>query len=193
MTTLASRILRALAPAALLCVLSAGAAAQVVAAPPERRDTAAADTARRDSVPEDDTRIRGITPGGAFLRSVVLPGWGQSAIGANARGGIYFAAEAGSLWMVYKSSRKLSEAEEMQDYLRETGQLEPDRLLPLVRDRRAQREDWITLSVFILLFSGADAFVATHLADFDAHVGVLPTPDGGMAVGATIPVGGGGR
>jgi hypothetical protein len=187
--TSASRILRALAPAALLLALSAGAGAQVVTPPPQRGDTAARDTARRDSVPPDDVRIRGITPGGAFLRSVVLPGWGQSSIGASGRGGIYFAAEAGSLWMVYKSSRKLREAEEMQDYLRETGELAEDRLLPLVRDRKAQREDWITMSVFILFFSGADAFVATHLADFDAHVGALPTPDGGVAVGVTVPVG----
>lgn len=192
-TNPASLVRTALAAAALALSLAGGAGAQVVTAPPVRGEPAPADSAARDTVPDEEIRIRGVTPGGAFLRSVVLPGWGQSSIGASGRGGIYFAAEAGSLWMVYKSGRKLREAEEMQAYMRETGQLAEDRLLPLVRDRKAQREDWITLSVFILLFSGADAFVATHLADFDAHVGALPTPDGGVAIGASIPVGGAGK
>ena len=74
----------------------------------------------------------------------------------------------------------------MQDYLRETGQLEEDRLLPLVRDRRAQREDWITLSVFILLFSGADASreggqILAHKTSTDGVTWSAPVMDVGTA------------
>ena len=35
-----------------------------------------------------------VTPGGAFLRAVLIPGWGHVSIGANARAGVYFAIES---------------------------------------------------------------------------------------------------
>ena len=102
---------------------------------------------------------------------------------------LYFALEAGSLWMVYKSDRRLQEARARERALIASGQLDEGETSGLVRDRRAQREDWITLSVFWLFFSGADAFVAAHLRDFDEHVGVDPGPTGGLQFQASIPVG----
>lgn len=130
----------------------------------------------------------GISPGGAFARSLVLPGWGQSVLGAPERGGLYFALEAGSLWMVWRSARKLDEAERFQDELRRTGQLAPTDRTALVRARSQQREDWITLSVFWLFFSGADAFVTAHLQDFDERIEIGATPDGqALQVGASVP------
>ena len=144
--------------------------------------------ARRDTIPADSTWR--ITPKGAFLRSLVLPGWGQSELGMPGRGGVYFALEAGSLWMLWKSGEKLQEARELETIARETGQIGIDDKHPLVRDRENQREDWLTLSIFWLFFSGADAFVAAHLQDFDVHVNAVPRPDGAMEVQATIPVGG---
>lgn len=162
-----------------------------------RAQVTPADTARRrplveapDTVVVDTAAMRrGISPRGAFLRSLVLPGWGQSELGVPERGIIYFTLEAGSLWMVWKSTQKLYEAKDRERFLRATGQLEPGQRSGLVRDRRAQREDWLTLSIFWLFFSGADAFVAAHLRDFDAHVGVQPTGDGAVRLQATIPVG----
>src|SRR5213082_3587186 len=65
-----------------------------------------------------------VSPRSAFLRSLVLPGWGQSSIGAPGRGAVYFALESGSLWMVYKSDQKLQEARELQSARREMGLLE---------------------------------------------------------------------
>ena len=159
-------------------------------------DTARADTARplvvRDTAAQaarDTVRRRRVSPRDAFLRSVILPGWGQSTVGAPGRGAVYFTLEAASLWMVYKSDQKLDEARAQEAVLRETGQLEEGDISPLVRARKNQREDWITLSVFWLFFSGADAFVAAHLRDFDEHVGVEPTPDGGLRLQGSIPVG----
>lgn len=179
-----------LAFALALLALPRAAAAQ----DPVPADTARADTARAPLVVRGDTvavpdSVQGISPRGAFLRSLVLPGWGQSELGAPGRGGVYFALEAGSLWMLIKSNRKLAEAREGQRIARETGQLGPTETDPLVRDRQNQREDWLTLSIFWLFFSGADAFVAAHLQDFDVHVNAVPRPDGALQVQATIPLG----
>jgi hypothetical protein len=162
--------------------------AQAVVEPPapsldEAAEAAAVTAAAADTLPPGY-----ISPRTAFLRSLVLPGWGQSSLGAPGRGSIYFALEAGSLWMTYKSHRKLREAERGQAVLRELGQLPLNQRTPLVRDRRAQREDWITLSVFFLFFSGADAFVAAHLQDFEERVEVRPTAGGGVELRASVPL-----
>jgi hypothetical protein len=180
------RAVLALAMALALCALPHAAAAQ----DPAPRDTARAPLrVRGDTVAVPDS-LQEISPRGAFLRSLVLPGWGQSELGAPGRGGVYFALEAGSLWMLVKSDRKLDEARERQRVARETGQLAPTATDPLVRDRQNQREDWLTLSIFWLFFSGADAFVAAHLQDFDVHVNAVPRPGGGLEVQASIPLGG---
>jgi len=130
-----------------------------------------------------------ISPRSAFLRSLVLPGWGQSSIGAPGRGAVYFALESGSLWMVYKSGQKLQEAKELERVMHADGTLDPERTLGLVKARRNEREDWITLSVFWFFFSGADAYVAAHLRDFDTHVDVQPGPQGGAQLRVNVPLG----
>ncbi len=176
--------LAALAPAALRAQTQPPARDTAAARPPAPVPAApvAADTSRAAAAAR-------ITPKGAFLRSLVLPGWGQSAIGSPGRGSVYFAMEATSLWMVYKSRRKLGAAREQEEWLHETGQLEEERHTGLVNSREQQVEDWITLAGFVLLFNAADAFVAAHLGDFDARIGTLPTPRG-LEVRATLPVGG---
>jgi hypothetical protein len=130
-----------------------------------------------------------ISPRSAFLRSLVLPGWGQSSIGAPGRGAVYFALESGSLWMVYKSGQKLQEARELERVRHADGTLAPEATLGLVKARRNEREDWITLSVFWFFFSGADAYVAAHLRDFDTHVEVQPGPVGGTQLRVNVPLG----
>ena len=178
-------LLRALPCLAMaFCAVPATAAAQ-------QPDTARAPLrVRGDTVAAAQDSAQGISPRGAFIRSLVLPGWGQSELGEPGRGGIYFALEAGSLWMLIKSDRKLDQARELERVARETGQLRPNQPHPLVRDRRNQREDWLTLSIFWLFFSGADAFVAAHLKDFDVRVNAIPRPDGAVQMQATIPLGG---
>jgi hypothetical protein len=128
------------------------------------------------------------SPRGAFLRSLVLPGWGQAWVGAPGRGAAYFALEAGSLWMVYRSRERLGHARAEQELLRQTGQLAADARTPLVRAREAQVEDWTALAVFVLFFSAADALVAAYLADFSEHVGVVREADG-LRLEARVPVG----
>jgi hypothetical protein len=129
------------------------------------------------------------SPLGAFVRSMAIPGWGQAWVGAHTRGGVYFAMEAGSLWMVYRTRQKLAEAEARDAWLREIGQLGERERSPLVRSRRDQREAWVTLAVFTVFLSGADAFVSAYLADFDDRVLVIPEDDGAFRIQASIPLG----
>jgi hypothetical protein len=91
--------------------------------------------------------------------------------------------------MLYKADQKLDEAKRLEQQRRDEGLLAADRALPLVRARRNEREDWITLSVFWFFFSGADAFVSAYLRDFDTHVEVAPAPTGGVQFGAAVPLG----
>jgi len=133
------------------------------AAPADTGAASAADTgAAAGAAPAADTTGGGsslpVSPLGAFARSLVLPGWGQAAAGKPLRGAFYFAAEAGSLYMVVKSQEKLSAARTALA----AGQADQS----LVDSRVAQREDWIVLSVFWALLSGVDAWVTANLADF---------------------------
>ena len=118
-----------------------------------------------------------VTPMGAFLRSLILPGWGQASVDQPVRGAFYFTMEAASLWMLYKTDQKLAAAERAGDD-------------ELAASRREQKEDWIVMAVFWALFSGVDAWVSTHLWSFEGAV--IPPPDGspGVAIQYSVPVGG---
>jgi hypothetical protein len=89
--------LRLAGAVALLCTttLAASGAAQNI---PVRPDTVAADSARR------------LSPRSAFIRSVLVPGWGQASAGSYRRGGIWFAIHTTSWYMLGKTLGKLSEA-----------------------------------------------------------------------------------
>jgi hypothetical protein len=164
----------ALPLAGLLLLLSAPLAAQEAEVLP-------ADTADRWEGPPR-------SPRGAFVRSLVLPGWGQAWVGAPGRGAAYFAMEAGSLWMVHRSRRMLGFAREEQAVLRETGQIALDARTDLVRARESQVEDWTAIAVFLLFFSAADALVSAYLMDFGEHVGVVRDAEG-LRLEARLPVG----
>jgi hypothetical protein len=114
---------------------------------------------------------------GAFFRSLILPGWGQASVDQPVRGAFYFTMEAASLWMLFKAESKLRAAERAGDE-------------DLAAARKEQKEDWIVMAVFWALFSGVDAWVSTHMWDFEGVV--VPPPDGsrGVALQYSIPVGG---
>jgi hypothetical protein len=128
-----------------------------------------------------------ISPRSAFLRSLAVPGWGQAYVGSPVRGGLYFALEATSLWMLYRSRAELAQARAKEAFFRETGELGASDPLPLADSRRKQVEDWVTLSIFFVLFSGADAYVSAQLSDFSEHVGVLPDETGALRIEARFP------
>jgi hypothetical protein len=59
--------------------------------------------------------FRPATPRGAFIRSLVLPGWGQAMFDANVRGGVYFSGWAGNWFMNFKNHVRLKEARNRLD------------------------------------------------------------------------------
>lgn len=157
-------------------------------------------------------RARGASPGGAFLRAAVLPGWGHASIGAYHRGAFYFLVESASAWMLVKTRRRFSDADRRlrfeEDLMRADlvsagvndeaeirEQLEADPMLEDLRNlkeaRRQQREDWTAVSLFLVLLSGVDAYVSAHLQDFPAPLTLEAQPVGNgrleLSLGFSLP------
>lgn len=153
-----------------------------------------------------------ITPGGAFVRSLILPGWGHASTGAHFRGAFYVAAQSGAVWMLSKSLASHREARRMRDQeilavrgrLRASGVVQADSLRVLTNqdarvqewedmvDRRSEEvEDWVAAALVILLIQAADAFVAGHLMDHPEPLSmdISPGPAGGWEVGVRIDPG----
>lgn len=159
-----------------------------------------------------------LEPRDAFIRSMIVPGWGQAAFGAYFRGGIYFAGWAGNAFQLVKTMGRLDDARDrlgrrrvhivnsliagseepdsMRRALEEPGAVEQavradslgNDLRKLVRAREQQREDWIAFSLFWLLASGVDAYVTAHLADFPTEIDLEPQADGSVSVGFRVPL-----
>jgi hypothetical protein len=150
-----------------------------------------------------------ISPGGAFWRALVLPGWGHAAIGSYTRGGVYFGAQAATLYAFASTRARLTEANRSlsfrEDVLRreltKEGVTDPDEiesrlegdgvyseLQLLVESREAQQEDLVAFSIFLVLLSSADAYVSAHLARFPDPLDVEAalSPSGGIDVGLRL-------
>ena len=179
---------RVLAVVALAVASAVGARAQQPPAPASR-DTAARAHQAPVSAPRD-TLVRGdssarpvrgdsvrprapVTPGGAFLRSLAIPGWGQARVGRNVTGGLFLAFEGVAVAMVWKANWQL-------EWARTRGKF--------VASHRQEREDWIVLLVFNHLLSGAEAYVSALLYDFPVALKVQRLPGGGTGVGVSIPL-----
>jgi hypothetical protein len=117
-----------------------------------------------------DTMHR-IRPMGAFLRSLVLPGWGQAVTGRPVAGAVFATWEGVSAMMTLKARSEFR-------YLREAGSVN-------VAAKRQEVQDWLVLWIFNHLFSGAEAFVSAHLQDFPKELKVRAFPGG---VGLSLPV-----
>jgi hypothetical protein len=130
-----------------------------------------------------------VSPRGAFLRSLVLPGWGQAYAGAPGRGAVYFTLAGGSVWMSRVARHQLRDARREQAWFRETGVLDPEGETEFAIGRARHFEDWAALSLFLFFLSAADAYVAAHLSDFDERIGVMPEPEGGLQLRVTLPFG----
>ena len=165
----------------------------------------------------EDTATTGISPRSAFIRSVLIPGWGQFSVGANTRGALFVALQASSYFMLAKTLSKISDARDVEterialvsDSLRAKMAADTmlDRLLSepgafdavvdtthtvedirrLIDSRKEQRQDWVAYTIFFTLASGVDAFVAAHLADFPATITTRPAANGGMNLRLEIP------
>lgn len=192
----------------VLALLGSSTVAQAQqATPPVVRDTVV-----RDTVPDR------VSPRGAFVRSLIIPGWGQYSVGAKKRAGIFFVLQSASYYMLAKTLNKLDAAKDwegerigvVEDSLRtlmanDTSwqrQLSVDSVFrrhvdtdstvvgarSLIESRKEQRQDWIAYTLFTTLASGLDAYIAAHLADFPAVITTRPTPDGRAQLRVTVPL-----
>jgi hypothetical protein len=152
----------------------------------------------------------GVSPRGAFLRAMLLPGWGHVAIGSYTRGGFYFGLEAATAYTFIRTRSRLSDAREramlresvVRARLADTGitdlaaieaGIDADETLQglrnLVSSREGQQEDLVAWSIFLVLLTGADAYVSAHLSRFPTPIVMeaAASPDGRAEVSFTIP------
>lgn len=150
-----------------------------------------------------------VSPRGAFLRALAVPGWGHAAIGSYTRGGFYFAAQSATVYTLLRTRMRVGEAQD-RVRLRESivrrqaeaaGVTDPleiqtrfdedpalQQLNGLLESRKDQQEDLVALGIFLLFLSGADAYVSAHLARFPEPLELEggPAPDGGVEVGLRL-------
>jgi len=157
----------------------------------------------------DTTRPSNISPGGAFLRAVIVPGWGHASIGSHTRGGFYFAAQAATVYTLLRTRVRIGTAQdrvqltegalinelaslgvtdpnEIQEALNSDGRLRDVR--GLLDSRKEQHEDLAAFSIFLVLLSAADAYVSAHLAGFPAPLDIETqlSTDGAVDIGIRI-------
>ncbi len=192
-------------PRRLACAVAAWAAL-VMAAPAWAQQPAAAPAAPAAELPP----LR-VSPRGALVRAMLVPGWGHAAIGSYTRGGFYFALEAATLYTFVRTSARLSDARE-RAALRETAvraglaregvtdpttietRVDADQTLQGLRDlvdsRKGHREDLIAWSIFLIFLSGADAYVSAHLSRFPTPIELetQARPDGRADVTLRVAV-----
>ena len=118
-----------------------------------------------------DTTHR-VSPGGAFRRSLLLPGWGQAATGRPTSGALFVAWEGLTMMMTLKAQREA-------DYFKQIGATG-------LKHKRQEVQDWLVLWIFNHLFSGAEAYVAAHLQDFPTELKLRSVP-GGIGVSVPLP------
>jgi len=119
-----------------------------------------------------------VTPGGALLRSAILPGWGQIYTGHKVKGVAMIIADATIIGLAIDADTRV------KDLAVPGG----DQLA--LEEWRNKRENRILLAVGLILYSMADAFVDAHFYDFeseDSRFGVeVEPPPGGLAPGIRI-------
>lgn len=155
-----------------------------------------------------------VTPRGAFIRSLIVPGWGHLSVGAPTRAAFYVSAQGASTWMLAKSWLRQRSAERFLDFerdlvmaeLRRSGITGADSLRvladqdprvtardELVSIRGDQVEDWVALALFLTLLGATDALVAAHLSTVPEPLSfgfVTSSPAGGISLGFRVPIAG---
>jgi hypothetical protein len=139
-----------------------------------------------------------MSPRRAFLTSLILPGYAQTVFGRDRAAMLFTIVEVGSIGMARKSAHDLAEARQFAydsvvtsykiDPVTGIAAIDPKTGLPvpaafvasrydpnLIKARQTHYEDWIAAIIFNHLISGADAYVAANLWDFNANIGAVST------------------
>jgi hypothetical protein len=171
----------------ILCLAALTSAAQ-------RPDTVRAVPAVARSIVPNDSLVPPLTPRRAFVYSFLLPGYSQSVLGRHKAASGFMFVEAVAVAMIRESAADLHEARRFEN---DTLVLSYDQSgVPTtkvgrfttkeVKTRQAHVEDWIALLLANHLFAGADAFVASHLWDVPARLGLRSTPNGTMVTASLM-------
>jgi len=187
----------------LLALGAAIVSSAVLAASPARAQEPAAAAVAQAPPP-----LR-ISPRGAMVRAMVVPGWGHAAIGSYTRGGFYVALESLTAYSLLRTRNRLTDVREraaareafVRAALAVEGVTDPalidqrlDADAPLVglrnlaSSRENQQEDLIAFGIFVLFLTGADAYVSAHLARFPAPIAIDAggSPSSGMEVAVRV-------
>lgn len=196
--------------------MAAGVAGFAVGNAPgvQRLEAQQVDSARVGAQPTDTTKRQSralapiqpapLSPGRAFLYSLLMPGLAQAKLDRPYVGAGFFTVEVVAISIASRTAADLRAARAFQGdsipltYAIDatTGQVKlGPKGLPevatwqknaygagLVKVRKLQYEDWVALVIFNHLISGADAFVASQLWDLPQRLKVraVPLPRGGM-------------
>ncbi len=134
----------------------------------------------RDTITVDPFRVRPpVSPIGAMLRSLLLPGWGQSVLNRRGTGAFFVLFEGLSLTMTLKSIHQL-------DYLESVQSDEDPESLERVDSKRAEVQDWAVLLAFNHLMAAAEAFVSAMLWDFPEELEVRAFSGGRIGARVTL-------
>ena len=124
---------------------------------------AEADSTRSDSLP---------APRAAFLRSALLPGWGQYYNGHPFKALFFASASTLALSLAIAEHRNLDTTPTPEAH----------------EDRAARRNTRLLYFVLSVAFAAIDAYVDAQLADFDAGVKMEMRPGGALLkLSATLP------
>jgi len=177
------------------------AVAPMASARAQRRDTAAVrPVPLSPGAPADSVRPP-LSPGRALLYSMILPGYGQAALGRHKAATGFLLAEAVTLAMIRESAADVHEARRTANDTIVLSYVDANGLAALttdssqfntayVRTRHAHVEDWTALLIANHLIAGADAFVAANLWDVPVRVGLRTLSSGATALAFTIGAGG---
>jgi hypothetical protein len=173
-----------------------------------------------DSLPVADTiPDEAPVPRGAFIRAVLVPGWGHAHIDEPARGAVFFALQGASWYMLMKTASRLENARDVERRLTRLGRdsvyiamatdtatarrlSSPaafddavasfpglERTSGLVESRERHRQDWIVYTLVFTFAAAVDAYVTAHLKEFPADFTASPAPGGGAVLRLSVPVG----
>ena len=130
----------------LACLLALAPAARLHAQdslPPRPEPViVVSDSVVRDTAGAEPLGVRPVSPGGALLRSIILPGWGQAKLGRKLPAVFFLAVEGVSLGMVLKTNCELPVPACASD---------PGAASTKTRER----EDWLVIMAVNHLISGA--------------------------------------
>ncbi len=134
----------------------------------------------RETIPVDPFRVRPpVSPMGAMLLSLLLPGWGQSTLNRRGTGAFFVLFEGLSLTMTLKSIHQLDHLERVQ------SDADPESL-ERVDAKRDEVQDWAVLLAFNHLMAAAEAFVSAMLWDFPEELEVRAFSGGRIGARVTL-------